>query len=86
MQDAEEIELDLKLSENPKHLVLYESPQILELRREIDQLKTEMRRVHYVNMAGRIAWVLFNPSAMVQNHAKDWLFWSLKSLATRFFF
>ena len=57
-----------------KQLMLFESPQILQMKEEIKQLRSEIRTVHYVNTLSRVAWIVFNPASHAQNVTRDYLF------------
>ena len=55
-------------------LVLYESPAIADLRKEITSLKWQVRQIGYMNMIGRAAWVLFNPNEIIRNLVKEGIY------------
>ena len=60
--------------ESPRELILYESAQILELKREIEFLKGKIDKVFWANMVFRSINLVINPLEIMRSHAKDAMF------------
>lgn len=59
-----------------KHLILYESAQIMELRREIADLRSRMNQVFWTNMVFRSINLVVNPIEIAKGHVKEALFYA----------
>ena len=64
-------------TKEPQQLILYESAQIMELRREIAALRTKVNSVFWTNMVFRAVNLLINPVEIAKGHVKDALFYTL---------
>jgi hypothetical protein len=85
MDDEDKFDLvDETLFANPTNetqtLVLYESAQIMELRKEIDALKTRMSMIVWTNFVVRGLNLAFNPIEIARGHVKEALFLGLQKL------
>ena len=60
-----------------KHLILYESAQIMELRKEIAELRSKINNVFWTNMVFRTVNLVINPIEIAKGHVKDALFYTI---------
>lgn len=67
-----------------KLIVAYEDANIKELKREISRLNAKIDRIHYINLAARVGYVLFNPTFHLQNASKDMLYRAAFYIARQF--
>lgn len=85
MSDEDDSEFEIvdhtqKIPKDTQQLILYESAHILELRKEIEELRGKLNNVFWTNVVFRTINLVINPVEIARGHVKDVLFYTVTKL------